>query len=250
MIVDEFRQRRNKFGLLSDDYSKFRRGYPEKVFEIIKSKLKNNKTALDVGCGTGIATKEISKFCESVIGTDKEEEMLERARDYAPNCKFIIAPAEQLPFENSSFDLLIVAQAFHWFDQKKALKEFKRVLKNNGLLVIFRKCAKNGQKILPDFVWDVLPKYVNFDETIKNQDDFSYLSEVDFNKIDLIELEYNDIYTVEEFLGFLRTHSTYNLVPINKRDFYINDIKEKIKEHLRNGFYTYYGKIEIWCLCR
>ncbi|MBI5221672.1 MAG: class I SAM-dependent methyltransferase, partial [Candidatus Magasanikbacteria bacterium] len=98
MTADSLRQQRNQFGLLANDYAKFRRGYPDKVFEIIKNKLKNNKTAIDVGCGTGLATKEIAKFCELVIGTDKEVEALEQAKIYAPNCEFILSPAERLPF--------------------------------------------------------------------------------------------------------------------------------------------------------
>ena len=246
--MDNFRQQRNQFGLLSNDYAKFRRGYPDEVFEIIKNKIKNNKTALDVGCGTGIATKEIAKFCESVIGTDKEEGMLEQARIYAPNCKFILAPAEKLPFEDSSFDLLVVAQAFHWFDQQKALSEFKRVIKPDGLIVIFRKCSKDGQKILPRFVWDVLSNYFYLDEDLKNQDEFSYLNNADLKSCELIELDYVDVYIPEEYLGFLRTHSTYNLIPDNKKASYINEITEVLKNYLQDGTYSFHGKIEIWCL--
>lgn len=248
MLPDSFRQQRNQFGLLSNDYAKFRRGYPDEVFEIIKNKIKNNKTALDVGCGTGIATKEIAKFCESVIGTDKEEGMLEQAREYAPNCKFILAPAEKLPFEDSSFDLLVVAQAFHWFDQKEALAEFKRVINPNGLIVIFRKCSKDGQKILPGFVWDVLSNYIYLNEGLKNQDDFSYLNNSDLKSCELLKLEYVDTYTVEEYLGFLRTHSTYNLIPDDKKSQYMNELAKKLDSYLEDGLYNFHGEIEIWCL--
>lgn len=246
--MDNFRQQRNRFGLLSEDYTKFRRGYPSEVFNIIKSKLKNNNTALDVGCGTGIATKEIAKFCESVIGTDKEEEMLAQARAYAPECEFINSPAENLPFEDSHFDLLIVAQAFHWFDYEKAITEFKRVTNSDGLIAIFRKSSKNGEKILPQFVWEALSQYTKLTEDLKRQDGFSFLKSSGFKSCELVELDYQDTYTPDEYIGFLKTHSTFNLVPDNLKEEYLQTIKEKIQNYLQDGLYTFHGLIEIWLL--
>ncbi|MBI5221256.1 MAG: methyltransferase domain-containing protein, partial [Candidatus Magasanikbacteria bacterium] len=151
-------------------------------------------------------------------------------------------------FVDSYFDLLTVAQAFHWFDYKQSITEFKRVIKSDGVIVIFRKCAKNGGKILPEFVWKVLSNYFDFQEDLKSQDSFSFMSKAGFKSCELIEFDYEDIYTPDDFFGFLRTHSTYNLVPDVRKEEYLKEIKNKIQDYLEKGLYVYSGKIEIWCL--
>lgn len=50
---------------------------------------------------------------------------------------FRVSPAEQLPFENETVDLITTAQAVHWFDLSKFYPEVKRVLKTNGVLAIY-----------------------------------------------------------------------------------------------------------------
>ena len=74
-------QNRNRFGLLAKDYAAHRRGYPQEVYRVIQEHVpKGAVDALYVGCGTGVVTYELAKFCYSVIGTDKEKEMIELAQ--------------------------------------------------------------------------------------------------------------------------------------------------------------------------
>ncbi len=243
-------QNRNRFGLLVKDYVAHRRGYPDKVYMIIREHLPNLEiNALDVGCGTGIMTYVLATFCHSVIGVDKEEEMVETAKENASgNCSFKVSPAEILSFPDASFDLITVAQAFHWFDHDKAIKEFRRVIRPNGLVVILRKRGKDGNKILADFVWPVLGKYVDLTSLPSQQNDFSKLRDAGFVSCEVVDVPYEELYTPDEYIGFLRSHSVFNLVPHDQREAYLNDIRLEMVKHLENGFVVIRGIVEMWLL--
>jgi ubiquinone/menaquinone biosynthesis C-methylase UbiE len=109
------------------------------VIERIKTHLKLEQPlarALDVACGTAQSCLALKAICEHVTGVDVSSEMLEFARQN-PGIEFLEAGAESLPFEDSSFDLLTVSNAFHWFDRSRFLNEANRVLKPDAWLVVY-----------------------------------------------------------------------------------------------------------------
>ena len=95
--------------------------------------LKNKpKRILDAGCGEGFMIKEISKKNEDVeiIGFDLEESALKYARKMNPNVEFVKGSVYKMPFENSSFDVVVLSEVLeHLEDTEKALDEIKRVSK-------------------------------------------------------------------------------------------------------------------------
>jgi ubiquinone/menaquinone biosynthesis C-methylase UbiE len=96
---------------------------------------------LDVGCGTGVISLVLSEMGHNVIGVDLSEEMLKRAKEKAHNQKlraeFQIDDAENLSFENESFDAVINRHLL-WtlLNPERAVTEWKRVLKPGGKLII------------------------------------------------------------------------------------------------------------------
>ncbi|MBV6622594.1 MAG: class I SAM-dependent methyltransferase [Rivularia sp. (in: Bacteria)] len=99
-------------------------------------------TVLDVACGTGEFELLLldKNPTQRITGVDISEKMLDIARnkcqDY-PNVEFYKASANSLPFANHSFDVVVCANAFHYFEKPLvALSEIKRVVKPNGKLII------------------------------------------------------------------------------------------------------------------
>lgn len=250
MTMADVLQQRNKFGRLADFYVKHRRGYPEQLYAEIRKRLGGEcAAALDVGCGTGLVTVELAQFCKTVYGVDKENEMIETARAVAPNMKFEVASAEALPFPDHSFDLLTVGQSFHWFDKERAVVEFKRVVRPGGLVAIFRKSRRGQQRLLEDFAWDVLQRYAISDAlATRGQSDFSMLKSAGFSSCERIELPFEERYTPDEYVGFLQSHSTYNLIPENKRAAYHHDLLEEMSKYLEAGYIVTRGIVEAWFL--
>jgi len=94
------------------------------------------RSALDVGCGTGQSTRALAEISDRVVGIDSSGEMLAQVTP-SPGTHYQLASAESLPFSDSSFELVTVGLAFHWFDQERFLREARRVLHDDGYLVIY-----------------------------------------------------------------------------------------------------------------
>lgn len=130
-------------------YNKISKGYNElhkeeqlNKIKIIKKNLKVSGKLLDIGAGTGISTKPFMKDADC-ISLDPNEEMLKQSP-----AKQVIGKAESLPFKENTFDVIISVTSFHHFNLQKAVKEIKRVSKENTkyAFTILKK-AKDFQKI-------------------------------------------------------------------------------------------------------
>ncbi|CAG8602035.1 17373_t:CDS:2 [Cetraspora pellucida] len=94
-------------------------------------------TALDIATGTGYIAKELSKTFQQVYATDISHNMLSSAFR-SPKIQYSVSTAEDLSqFQDSTFDLVTVGQAAHWFNREKFFKEVWRVLKQSGTLAIW-----------------------------------------------------------------------------------------------------------------
>jgi ubiquinone/menaquinone biosynthesis C-methylase UbiE len=105
--------------------------------------LKEDYYVLDVGCGAGITSCYISeRFGCRVVGVDLSEKMLSLAKERARRKKiektdFKKADAQDLPFEDGTFDLVISESVVSFVkDKEKAIKEYARVVKAGGYVGI------------------------------------------------------------------------------------------------------------------
>ena len=119
----------------------------EKAIKEALSFSPNNPFILDVACGTGDMIEVWSKYSNNIIGLDPSKKMLEIAKKRFPNIKFYQGLAQNLPFEKESFDIVSISFGIrNVVEIDKAIEEFKRVLKKNGILLIleFTKSEKKS----------------------------------------------------------------------------------------------------------
>lgn len=90
---------------------------------------------LEIGAGTGIFTRQVANERISVVAVEPVQGMRQRLQEAVPTVDVRDGTAEQLPVAANSFDTVVVAQAFHWFDWTPALNEIHRVLHAGGHLV-------------------------------------------------------------------------------------------------------------------
>lgn len=108
--------------------------------------LSPTEIVLDIACGTGEFERLIlaEHSTQQMVGVDISDQMLAIAQQKLhafPHVSFQIANASALPFADHSFDVVVSANAFHYFDDPTtALKEMQRVLKPNGKVVILDWC--------------------------------------------------------------------------------------------------------------
>lgn len=94
-------------------------------------------SVLDLGGGTGLNDAKLVEKGASVTILDRSEAMLNRARQKNLPIELVRGNAEQMPFEDETFDVVLISDAWHHFDaQKKVAREVRRVLKPLGRVVV------------------------------------------------------------------------------------------------------------------
>lgn len=107
---------------------------------IIKEHVGRQDYVLDVGCGRGEYVQDLLNFTSNAFGIETSAEKLHDCVHLHPELRdrvFAIG-AEKMPFPNSHFDVVVVNEVLeHISDQDSALGEIRRILKNNGKLLLF-----------------------------------------------------------------------------------------------------------------
>jgi len=139
---------REQYDYLAAKYDQRWSSYISNTLSFLKTwaQISPQSTVLDIGCGTGEFERLVLADypMQKMVGVDISERMLAIARQKLhtyPNLSFCTASAVALPFANNSFDIIVSASSFHYFDRPTAaLAEMKRVLKPDGTLIILDWC--------------------------------------------------------------------------------------------------------------
>lgn len=128
------RQTAESFGLDAAGYDRARPAYPGELIERIVGG-RRGATVLDVGCGTGIAARQLCAAGCSVLGVEPDERMAEFAR--AGGLDVEVATFEAWQPAGRSFDLVTAAQSWHWVDPAVGIAKAAEVLRPGGRLAVF-----------------------------------------------------------------------------------------------------------------
>lgn len=94
---------------------------------------------LDVACGTGLVSRLFAGRVRRLVGVDITPEMAEQARGLLD--ELVIAPAEELPFDDGTFDLVVCRQGIQFMTLPDAVREMVRVTRPGGRIVLTHLCA-------------------------------------------------------------------------------------------------------------
>jgi len=103
----------------------------------IKKEMRKNDQVLDLGCGPASLWDELIKIKHiQLIGADVSPKMIQEARKFHPQGRFVVADSEKLLFKDEEFDVVICSSVLHHLPSpNKSLKEITRVLKPYGTLI-------------------------------------------------------------------------------------------------------------------
>lgn len=121
-------------GFAPDAYDRGRPGYgPEVVAELAASLgLSAGDRVLDLGAGTGLLTRELAAFGLDVVAVEPVEAMRARLAEAVGADRALAGTAEAIPLPDASVRAITMGDAFHWFDERPAIAEFRRVLEPGG----------------------------------------------------------------------------------------------------------------------
>jgi SAM-dependent methyltransferase len=136
-----FTDSKERFSSRVADYVRYRPSYPHDALTLLKSEcgLRSGHVIADIGSGTGFLSELFLKNGNRVYGIEPNKEMREAGEEYLASYDSfgsIEAAAEATTLEDATIDFVTAGQAFHWFDQTAARREFARILKPEGWVVV------------------------------------------------------------------------------------------------------------------
>ncbi|MBS7690554.1 class I SAM-dependent methyltransferase [Pseudomonas lalucatii] len=113
-------------------YANYRPQYPAALFDWLARHSPQRQRALDIACGNGQASQPLRRHFAQVLACDASIEQLRAGSDWG-GVQVFVADAPALPLPTASLDLIVVAQALHWFASPAFFAEIERLLKPRGL---------------------------------------------------------------------------------------------------------------------
>lgn len=152
----------------SEIYSKFRPSYPDEVISTLRENAGQNQDSVvaDIGSGTGILSKLFLMHGNFVYCVEPNSDMRDKAKDFLSsfnNYRLIDGSAENTHLPDKSVDFVVAAQSFHWFDPELSKREFKRILRPGGKVVLLwnNRTSKHDSfnEVYENIIMKFSPKY-------------------------------------------------------------------------------------------
>lgn len=120
-----------------ENYVKYRPGYPPEVLDLFRREMGLTPESIiaDIGSGTGISSRLFLENGNTVCGVEPNDAMRAAAEELLrafPNFKSFEGSAEYTTLPDASVNIVVAAQAFHWFDPEKFRDEIVRILVPGG----------------------------------------------------------------------------------------------------------------------
>ncbi len=248
VVKNKKRYGHGDFGNLAKKYDEARQGFPKEVIDCLWTKVKQmTPYILDVGCGTGIPTRQLVDKGAVVIGSDKDAQMIKMAMDKPlTNLIYVTAPTGRLPFLTNTFDIVTAFSALHWFADNDSVQEMYRVLKIGGIVFVANKNEagnfKQGYKaVLKPFITRDLP------DVKKDYSPRDLLMEANFLDVEERSFQTSEFFTLPQVIAYLQSVSIWNLVPESLKPEALAALEKYCRGGMVNGAIE--RKLEVMVVC-
>jgi SAM-dependent methyltransferase len=220
---------KDHFSKQAADYAKFRPRYPHEMFEYLGSLAPRRQLAWDCGTGNGQAAVGLATVFDRVIATDASEKQIANAQSHE-RVDYRVARAEKSDLESASIDLIMVAQALHWFDLDRFYDEVRRVLRKNSVLAASAYNLLHFEpaidEVINRYYYEVVGTFWPPERVLVEK--FEELP-FPFSEIQTPSFEMIAQWNLEHLLGYLRSWSaTQRFIAENQRDP-LEDIADELR---------------------
>ncbi len=234
------RSRAESFGAVAELYDRVRPSYPPAMVDALlagedRSRVDPPRRVLDVGCGTGIASRLLAaRGCE-VLGVEIDERMARLAR--AHGVRVEVAQFEHWEPAGRTFELTVSGQAWHWIDPLAGAQKAASVLEPGGRLALFWNFGLQPRAVadLFDPIYERLaPGLEGYSVLLGGQDARAETATAgiavagQFETAETSKYAWRQTHTTVEWLEILQTHSDHQAIPIDQRERLLDAIGEAI----------------------
>jgi ubiquinone/menaquinone biosynthesis C-methylase UbiE len=245
-------------------YARFREGYPDEFFDLIKREYNLSKSdrVLDLGCGTGQIPIPLAALVKEVVAMDPEPEMIAEGKKQAKihgaeNIVWIEGGSETLPEMEATlgrFKLVTMGTSFHWMDREKILNELYEIIIDGGGIVIvwntsiWTRTPNDWQSAAKT----VIKKYLGeerragsgyFQVLPRRHEEF--VSESRFIRMETWTRHWVVSSTLDEVIGNLYSTSMANPYILgNSKEAFEEDLREALLKINSSGIFTSEGDLE------
>jgi ubiquinone/menaquinone biosynthesis C-methylase UbiE len=222
------------FSKQSDIYARYRPGYPAGFIDYILQFVPERDAAWDCATGNGQAALLLASHFKSVEATDISAKQISNAIQH-PRIHYSVAPAEKTAFTDHSFDLVTVAQAYHWLNFAEFKNESTRVLKPNGVIAVWGYSQTNAEdeglnSLVEEFYENTVGPYWNPER--KFVEEHYRTTPFPYEELPTKEFFIEKQWSVEDLSGYLRSWSSVQHF-INAKGF---DPVEKLQPALKKAW--------------
>lgn len=235
----------HKFDKKGEIYSKARPSYPDELFIYLKDQnlISKSTVAADIGSGTGIFTEKLCPYVSRVFAVEPNDGMRSVAEDKYTAYENIISvngSAEDTKLNEKGVDFITVAQAFHWFDRQTFKAECRRILKENGkILLVWNDRDAESELIRENY--DINRRFCPNFKGSSNGFNFSRDTFRDFfdDDFDVVQFRNDLIYDEKAFVSRCLSSSYAPKPGEEKYDGYVAELQELFKKFSKNDTVPY-----------
>jgi len=214
------RHRAESFGAVAAAYDRYRPSYPEALFdELVAAR---PATALDIGCGTGKASRQLAARGVHVLGVEIDEDMADVAR--RSGLEVEVGSFESWDPLGRTFDLAISGQAWHWINPALGVPKAASLLRPGGTLALFWNIVRLGDDMrarLTSVYERFAPGVAAEGRQLDPSGDIAFAEDLRaaglFASVELRRYPWERAYTADEYVHLVQTYSDHVVLPAAKR---------------------------------
>lgn len=199
------------FSSTASDYSRYRRPFPQALFERLQKHAIGSppQKLLDVGAGTGLLGAEFKRQGCQVWAVDTSVALLAVAP--TAGLRRVVAKAEAIPFPENFFDGVVAGQCWHWFDRTRAPLEISRVLRSGGhvaaIYQMYAPLAGSVGAATEQLILRYQPRWRHANSAGINGQVLRDLQTHGFIDIESFSFDVDHSFSHDQWRGFIRTTS-------------------------------------------